>query len=86
LLLGEMFGWIDIGDTFHMKFWRDIFEELNENLEGEINFANGSSVTYLKPTRIGTIMLKFPRFPDFLLYDVLYLHEFKRNLLSLVHI
>jgi len=35
---------------------------------------------------MGTIKLKMPGLPDFLLHDVLYLLEMRRNLLSLVHI
>jgi hypothetical protein len=64
-------------------FQRDFFEELNDNVEGVVNFADGSS---LKPMGIGTIKLKLPGFLDFLLHDVLYLPELWRNLLSLVHI
>ena len=46
-------------------------------------FADKSS---LKPKGMGTIQLKMPRFPDFLLKDVLYLPELQRSLLSLVEI
>jgi hypothetical protein len=35
---------------------------------------------------MGTIMLKMPRLPDFLLHDVLYLPKLERNLFFLVHI
>jgi hypothetical protein len=74
---------LDTGATCHMTFRRDFFEELNENVDGVISFANRFS---LKPTRIGTIMLKLPGFRDFLLHNVLHLLELQRNLLSLVHI
>jgi len=35
---------------------------------------------------MGTIRLKFPGLPDFLLHNVLYLPKLQRSLLSLVHI
>jgi hypothetical protein len=31
-------------------------------------------------------MFQFPRFPDIIFLDVLYLHELQRNLFSLLHI
>jgi hypothetical protein len=40
----------------------------------------------LKPSGMGTIRIKFPRFLYFLLHNVLYLPETKRSLLSLVNI
>ena len=40
----------------------------------------------LKPMGIGTIRIKSPGFPDFILHDVVYLPELQRNLMSLVHI
>eukprot|EP00253_Pinus_taeda_P024709 PITA_24709 len=40
----------------------------------------------LKPSGLGTIRLKLPGLPDFLLHHVLYLPQLRRNLLSLVHI
>eukprot|EP00253_Pinus_taeda_P009397 PITA_09397 len=40
----------------------------------------------IKPSGLGTIRLKLPGLPDFLLDHVLYLPQLKRNLLSLVHI
>jgi hypothetical protein len=48
-----------------------------------VYFADKSS---LKPSGIGTINLKLPRLQDFLLYNVPYLPELKRSLLSLVYI
>jgi hypothetical protein len=74
----------DIGVACHMTFWRDFFEELNDNVEGAINFVYRSN---LKPIGIGSIRFKLPGLLDFLLRDdVLYLHELRRNLLCLVHI
>jgi hypothetical protein len=50
---------------------RDLFEELKDNVDGAVKFTNGS----LKPMGSGTIMLKLPRFPYFLLHNVIYLLE-----------
>jgi hypothetical protein len=66
-----------------MTFRRDFFENFNDNVDGIVYFVDKSS---LKPSRIGTVRLKLPIFLDFLLHDVLYLPELRRNLLSLVHI
>jgi hypothetical protein len=63
---------IDTGATFHMNFQRQLFEELNENVEGVVYFNDRSS---LKPMGIGTMRFKFPGFVNFLLHDVLYLLE-----------
>jgi len=67
---------LDIGETCHMNFRRDLFEELNENIDSATKFANGLS---LKPMGIDTIKLKVPGFSDFHLHDALYLakvHKF----------
>jgi hypothetical protein len=53
---------LDTGATCHMNFQRDFFEELNDNVDGVVNFADGSS---LKPIGIGTIRLKLPGFQIF---------------------
>jgi hypothetical protein len=74
---------LDTSATCQMIFRRELFEELNDNVDGAVNFTDGSS---LKPTRIGTIMLKFLGFPYFILHNVLYLPKLQRKLLSLVHI
>jgi hypothetical protein len=66
-----------------MTFQRDFFEDFNDNVDGIVYFADKSS---LKPSGMGTIRLKLPGLPDFLLHNVLYLPELQRNLLSLVHI
>jgi hypothetical protein len=66
-----------------MTFQRDFFEECYDNVDGVVYFADKSS---LKPSGMGTIRLKLPELPDFLLHNVLYLLELQRNLLSLVHI
>jgi hypothetical protein len=74
---------LDSGETCHMTFRRDFFEEFTDNVDGAVYFADKSK---LKPSGLGTIRLKLPGLPDFLLHDVLYLPELRRNLLSLVHI
>jgi len=73
---------LDTGATCHMTFQRDFFEELNDNVEGAINFSGGSN---LKPMGIGTINLKLPRFLDFILHNVLYLPRLQRKLFSCSH-
>ena len=66
-----------------MNFMRFIFEEFTDNVDGVVYFVDKSK---LKPSRLGTIRLKLLGLPEFLLHDVLYLPELRRNLLSLVHI
>eukprot|EP00253_Pinus_taeda_P008003 PITA_08003 len=53
------------------------------NDTNQVYFADQSKI---KPSGLGTIRLKLPGLPDFLLHHVLYLPQLKRNLLSLVHI
>ena len=74
---------LDTGATSHMTFIKDCFEELNEKIDGIVYFADKSSI---KTKGMGTIRLKMPRFPDFVLKNVLYLPELQRSLLSLVEI
>jgi hypothetical protein len=66
-----------------MTFQRDFFEDFNDNVDGIVYFADKSS---LKPLGMGTIRLKLPGLPNFLLHNVLYLLELQRSLMSLVHI
>jgi len=66
-----------------MNFRRDFFEEFTDNVDGAVYFVDKSK---LKPSRCGTIRLKLPGILGFLLQDVLYLLELRRNLLFLVHI
>jgi len=66
-----------------MNFRRDFFEEFTDNVDGVAYFTNKSK---LKPSGLGTIRLKLPGLPYFLLHHVLYLPQLRRNLLSLVHI
>ena len=66
-----------------MTFRKYFFEEINETIDGIVYFADKSS---LKLKGMGTIRLKMPRFPDFLLKNVLYLPKLQRILLSLLEI
>eukprot|EP00253_Pinus_taeda_P026355 PITA_26355 len=74
---------LDSGVTCHMTHRKDIFEDFTDNVDGAAYFADQSKI---KPSGLGTIRLKLPGLPDFLLHHVLYLPQLKRNLLSLVHI
>lgn len=74
---------LDSGETFHVNFRRDFFEEFADNVYGVVYFADKSK---LKPSGLGTIRLKLSGLPDFLLHNVLYLPQLRRNLLTLVHI
>eukprot|EP00253_Pinus_taeda_P029917 PITA_29917 len=71
------------GATCHMTHRKYFFEDFTANVDGAVYFANQSKI---KPSWLGTIRLKLPGLPDFLLDHVLYLPQLKRNLLSLVHI
>ena len=66
-----------------MTHRKDFFEDFTDNVDGAVYFADQSKI---KPSGLGTIRLKLPGLPDFLLDHVLYLPQLKRNLLSLVHI
>eukprot|EP00253_Pinus_taeda_P007309 PITA_07309 len=74
---------LDSGATCHMTHRKYFFEDFTHNVDGAVYFADQSKI---KPSRLGTIRLKLPGLPDFLLDHVLYLPQLKRNLLSLVHI
>jgi hypothetical protein len=73
---------LETGETSHMTFQRYFFKDFDDNVDGIVYFVDISS---LKPSRMGTIMLKFPRLLYFLLHNVIYLLELQRNLLSRVH-
>eukprot|EP00253_Pinus_taeda_P032022 PITA_32022 len=74
---------LDSGATCHMTHRKDFFDEFTNNVDGVVYFADQSKI---KPLGLGTIRLKLPGLPDFLLHHVLYLPQLKRNFLSLVHI
>jgi hypothetical protein len=63
---------LNIGVTCHMTFQRGFFEYHNDNVDGIVHFANR---LIFKPSGIGTIKIKFPRIPRFILHDVLYILE-----------
>eukprot|EP00253_Pinus_taeda_P008830 PITA_08830 len=74
---------LDSRETCHMTFRRYFFEEFIDNVDGVVYFADKSK---LKPSELGTIKLKLPGIPNFLLHHVLYLPQLRINLLSLVQI
>jgi hypothetical protein len=66
-----------------MTFRRDFFETFSNHIDGIIYFSNKSQ---LKPSGIGSIRLRLPGLADYILHDVLYIPELKRNPMSLIHI
>lgn len=74
---------LDLEATCHMTFKADFFEEFTDNVDGAVYFTDKSK---LKPSGLGTIRLKWPGLPNFLLHDVLYLSKLRRNLFPLVHV
>eukprot|EP00253_Pinus_taeda_P009496 PITA_09496 len=66
-----------------MTHRKDVFQDFTSNVDGVVYFVDQSKI---KPSGLGTIRLKLPGLPEFLLHHVLYLPQLKRNLLSLVHI
>lgn len=73
---------LDTSATCHMIVQRGYFEDFSNHVDGIVYFADKSS---LKPSRIGTVRLKLPKFLYFILHEVHYLPELQRSLLSLVH-
>jgi hypothetical protein len=63
---------LEKGETCHMTFHRDLFEYLNDNVDGIVYFSYTSS---LKPLRISIVRHKFLGFPYFNLHYVPYLPE-----------
>eukprot|EP00253_Pinus_taeda_P012451 PITA_12451 len=61
---------LDSGATCHMTHRKDFFEDFTDNVDGVVYFADQSKI---KPSGLGTIRLKLPGLPDFLLDHVLYL-------------
>ena len=61
---------IDSGATCHMSHRKYFFEDFTDNVDGAIYFADKSK---LNPSGLGTIRLKLPGLPNFLLHHVLYL-------------
>lgn len=77
-------SWIsDWEATCHMTFRWDFFETYSDDINGVIYFADKSQI---RPSRIGSIHLKIPNLPNYVLHDVLYIPQFEWNLMSLIHI
>jgi hypothetical protein len=74
---------LDTGATCHMTFIKYFFETFNDQIDGVVYFADKSQ---LKPSGIGSVRLKLPIYVDYILHDILYLPQLKRNVLSLIHI
>ena len=53
-----------------MTHRKDFFEDFTDNVDGAVYFADQSKI---KPSGLGTIKLKLPGLPDFLLDHVIYL-------------
>jgi hypothetical protein len=66
-----------------MTFKRVFFETFSNHIDGIVYFADKSQ---LKASGIGSIRLHLPRFVDYILHDVLYIPQLKRNMMSLIHI
>ena len=86
--LSTSFSWndiwlLDIGATCHMTFRKDFFETFSDQIDGVVYLANNSQ---LKPSRIGFVKLKLSGLADYILSDVLYVPQLKKNLVSLVQI
>ena len=76
--------WIlDTGATCHMTFRRDCFDTFSDHIDGIVYFVDKS---HLKPSGIGSIRLKLPIIADYILHDVLYIPQLKRNLMSLIQV
>ena len=71
--------WIlDTGATCHMTFRRDCFETFSNHINGIVYFAHKSQ---LKPSGIRSIRLCLQGLVDYILTDVLYIPQLKRNLM-----
>jgi hypothetical protein len=66
-----------------MTFRRDFFETFSNHIDGIVYFADKSQ---LKPSGIGSIRLHLRGLVDYILHDVLYIPQLKRNMMSLIHI
>ena len=66
-----------------MTLRRDFFETFSNHIDGIVYFADKSQ---LKPSGIGSIQLRLPGLVDYILHDVLYIPQLKRNQMSLIHI
>ncbi len=62
-----------------MTLRRDLFEQLSDNIDGVVYFADKFQI---KPSGIGSIQLKIPGLSDYTLNDVFYIPQFQRNVFS----
>ena len=66
-----------------MKFRKDFFVMFSDQIDGVVHLEDKSQ---LKPSWIGSVRLRLSRLVDYILSDVLYVPQLKRNLISLVKI
>ena len=74
---------LDIGATCHLTFRKHIFDTFSDQIYGVVHSEDKSR---LKPSGIGFVRIKLSGFVDYILSDVLYVPQLKRNLISLVQI
>ena len=66
-----------------MTFRKHFFETFSDQIDGVVNLADKSQ---LKPSGIGSVRLKLSGLADYILSNVLYVPQLKRDLISLVQI
>ena len=66
-----------------MTFRKDFFETFSDQIDGVVHLEDKSQ---LKPSGICFVRLKLSGLADYILFDVLYVPQLKRNLISLVQI
>jgi len=66
-----------------MTFKRDFFETFSNQVDGVIYFVDKSQI---KPSGIRSIHLKIPNLAGYVLRDIIYIPQFQRNIMSLIHI
>ena len=66
-----------------MTFRKDFFETFSDQIDEVVHLVDKSQ---LKPSGIGSIRFKLSGLADYILSDVLYVPQLKRNLISLVQI
>ena len=66
-----------------MTFRNNLFETFSDQIDGVIHLEDKSQLKHL---RIGFVILKLTGLADYILFDILYVPQLKRNLISLVQI
>ena len=66
-----------------MTFRKYFFETFSDQIDGVVHLADKSQ---LKPSGIGFVRLKLSGLADYILFDVLYVPQLKRKLISLMQI